>query len=50
VKQIEAHQATAAGACFLERLGIDPSRPDSSRRLLEQIRRLERARKTRWNE
>ena len=46
MKQSTADRATAAGVCFLERLGIDPSRPDGMRRLLEQIKRLEQARKT----
>jgi hypothetical protein len=39
--QIEADRATAAGVCFLERLGIDASQPDGTKRLLEQIRQLE---------
>lgn len=45
MKQSTAERATAAGVCFLERLGIDPSRPDGTRRLLEQIKRLQQARK-----
>jgi hypothetical protein len=46
VNQIGTERATAAGACFLERLGIDPSRPDDTRRLLELLRQLGQARKT----
>ena len=45
MKQSTAERATAAEVCFLERLGIDPSRPDGTRRLLEQIKRLDQARK-----
>ncbi len=46
VNQIGTERATASGACFLERLGINPSWPDDTRRLLELLRRLEQARKT----
>ena len=46
MKQSTADRAaTSAGGCFLERLGIDPRGPDATRRLLEQIERLEQARK-----